>query len=102
MAIPRLSRLSSSSGCSRRCAGPAFQKHTCSVLHQTITEGQIFFVFSQYGKVSEVRLLRDPEGSPKGSALVSITSRPGAEAVVRALHGKKQIEVRECSNVLAG
>lgn len=58
-------------------------------LSYTATEEDLRAAFSQFGTVSEVRLIRDrATGRPRGFAFVTMENRAEAEEAIRGLNGQ--------------
>src|SRR5215469_16649967 len=58
-------------------------------LSYNTTENQLQDLFAQHGAVTEVDMIMDKfSGRPRGFAFVTMETKEGAEAAVKALHGQ--------------
>ncbi|KAL0209689.1 hypothetical protein RCL1_008527 [Eukaryota sp. TZLM3-RCL] len=62
------------------------------MLGRNITELQLHMIFSQFGDLDEVVLLRDPTGRSRRCAFVRLFSKEAAVAAVAALNNRIQFE----------
>ncbi|KAL0208584.1 hypothetical protein P9112_011171 [Eukaryota sp. TZLM1-RC] len=58
----------------------------CGMLGRNITEIQLHMMFSQFGDIDEIVLLRDATGRSRRCAFVRLKSREAAEKAVASLH----------------
>jgi RNA recognition motif-containing protein len=65
------------------------------MLSKAANETQIDSVFSQYGKVKEVYLMRDHQQQSKGCCFVKFGNRSDAQKAINALHESHQAELQE-------
>jgi CUG-BP- and ETR3-like factor len=56
------------------------------MLPKTFTEQDLHEIFSPYGEIKEVHIIRGPEGSPKGCAFVKFVDRDAANTAISDLN----------------
>ncbi|XP_053576328.1 CUGBP Elav-like family member 1 isoform X6 [Bombina bombina] len=56
------------------------------------TENDIRVMFSQFGQIEECRILRGPDGTSRGCAFITFTSRSMAHTAIKAMHQAQTME----------
>lgn len=56
------------------------------MLPKTFTENDLVDMFSPFGEIKEIHIIRGPDGSPKGCAFVKFIEKDGASSAIDALN----------------
>jgi RNA recognition motif-containing protein len=71
------------------------------MLSQETNEDYLRQLFTQFGTIEDVAILRNPDGSNKGCGFVKFTDHHSAQNAINALHNRITLSVRPSLSILA-
>ncbi|CAN6467823.1 unnamed protein product [Victoria cruziana] len=68
------------------------------MLPKTVSETEVSTLFSTYGNIKDLQILRGSQQTSKGCAFLKYEKKDQAVAAIEALNGKHKMEVGACRN----